>query len=235
MGQEFNHAIGQNQTTILLAVNFCLLLHDAKAQFIVCRVKVHDQTALQARFYAFFKIFNLTRRAVCRNDDLFVLVNQRVEGVEEFFLRRILAGNELHIIDHQHINRPEQFLEIHDLAFTQGLHKAVHELFCRQVQHAQMWLTLMNFMRNGMHKVGFAKANTAIQKQGVERHWPAFGHPPGGRIGQFIRFANNECIKREARIKGRAKNFVVPCAAGFCRAANRRFCRCFLWHGSRRG
>ena len=68
--------------------------------------------------------------AVGGNDDLLVLVHQRVERVEEFFLRTVLAGNELHIIDHQHIDRAEQVLEIHDLPVAQCLHETIHELLC---------------------------------------------------------------------------------------------------------
>ena len=133
MGEEFKHAVREDEALVLRAVEFNLLLQDAEAEFVIGRVKVHDKAALQAGLDAFFKILDFARRAVGRDDDLLVLVHQRVEGVEEFFLRGVLARDELHVIDHQDIDRAEDFLEVHDLAFAKRLHEAVHELFGRQV------------------------------------------------------------------------------------------------------
>ncbi len=92
------------KAAILAAVEIGLLLQDAQTQFVVGRVQVNDQPALQARLDALLQILDLARRAVGGNHDLLVLINQRVERVEEFFLRRILARHELHVIDHQHID-----------------------------------------------------------------------------------------------------------------------------------
>ena len=83
---------------------------------------------MQARANTIFQILDLAGGTISGNDDLFVLIDQRVKGVEEFFLGRILARDELHIIHHQHIDRAEKFLEIHDLLVAKGLHKAIHEL-----------------------------------------------------------------------------------------------------------
>ena len=115
MRQEVQNALGDLQAGILLAVEFCLLLQDPKTQFVIRRMQVDDQTALQAAFDTILKILDLARRAVGGNHDLFVLIDQRIEGVEELFLRAVLAGDELHIIDHQDIDRAENLFEIHDL------------------------------------------------------------------------------------------------------------------------
>ena len=77
-------------------------------------------------------------RAVGRDDDLLVLVDERVEGVEEFLLRRVLAGDELNVVDHQHVDRPEKLLEAHHVLVAQGLHEAVHELLGRQVDDLEV-------------------------------------------------------------------------------------------------
>jgi hypothetical protein len=58
--------------------------------------------------------------------------------VKKLFLRAVLAGDELHIIHHQHIDRAEQVFEIHDFAVAQGLHESVHELFGRKIQNLQI-------------------------------------------------------------------------------------------------
>ncbi len=75
------------QAGILATVMLGLLLQDAEAQFVVGRVQIDDQAALQAALDPVLQILDLARRAVGRDDDLLVLIDQRVEGVEEFFLR----------------------------------------------------------------------------------------------------------------------------------------------------
>ena len=87
VGQEFQHAVGHDKAAILAAVDIDLLLQDAEAQFVIGGVQVDDQPALQARLDAVFQILDLARRAVGGNHDLLVLIDQGVEGVEEFFLR----------------------------------------------------------------------------------------------------------------------------------------------------
>ena len=189
-------------------------------------MQVHDQPALQADLDAVFQILDLARRAVGGNDDLLVLVDQRVEGVEELFLRAVLAGDELHVIDHQHIDRPEQLLEVHDLTFAQGLHEAVHELLGRQVEHAQVRAAGLQLMRDGMHQVGLAQADAAVKEQRVEGDRPAFGHPAGGGMGQLVRLADDEAVEGEAGIQRGARAIHPPARArcGLAAAALRGTC-----------
>ena len=196
MGKEFQHAGGNRKALVLLAVEFGLLLQDAQAKFVIGRVQIDDKAALQARFDAVFQILDLARRAVGGNHDLFVLINQGVEGVEEFFLRRILAGDELHIIHHQHVDRAEQFLEIHDLLVAQGLHEAIHELLGGQIQHAQMRLARLKFMRNRVHQVGFAQTDAAVKEQRVEGDRATFGHTAGGGMGQVRSACRRQSCRR---------------------------------------
>ena len=152
--------------------------------------------------------------AVGGNHDALVLVDQRVERVEEFVLRRILAGDELDIVDHQHVDRTEQFLEIHDLLVTQRLDEAVHELLGRQVKDAQLGLAGNHLVRDGMHQVGLAQTDAAIKEQRVKRHRAAFGHSPRGGMGQFVRLAHDEGVEGEARIERRTRQVGLVAARG---------------------
>ena len=68
-------------------------------------------------------------------------------------------------------------------------------------------------MGDGVHQVGFAQAHATIQKQRIEGDRATFGHAAGGGMGQFIGFADNETIKRKARVKGR--NFFFGFCGGF--------------------
>ncbi len=48
--------------------------------------------------------------------------------MEKFILGGVLASDELHIINHQHVNGTELFFERVHVLETQGLNEAIHEL-----------------------------------------------------------------------------------------------------------
>jgi hypothetical protein len=83
--------------------------------------------------------------------------------------------------------------------------KAVHELLGREVKHAQFRAANLHLMRDGVHQVGLAQPDAAIKEQRVERDRPAFGHPAGGSMGQFVRLADDEAVEGEACIQRRAQ------------------------------
>ena len=67
------------------------------------------------------------RIAITREDDLLLAFEQRVEGVEELFLRALLAGEELDVVDQQRIERAIRLLELVDGVVLQRLHHIADE------------------------------------------------------------------------------------------------------------
>ena len=55
---------------------------------------------------------NLARRAIARNDDLFLFVMERVERVKKLFLRPLLAGHKLHVVHQKHVDRAILFAKL---------------------------------------------------------------------------------------------------------------------------
>ena len=190
-------------------VHFKLGLKNAQAQFIVCRMKVNHQAALQARLDAIFHVFDLTRSAVARDNDLLALIHKRIERVEELFLSAVLARDELHIIDHQHIDRAEQAFEIHHLAFAQRLNKAVHKLFGREIDNIQIGTAFLKLPRDCVHQVGFTQANTAIKEQRAECDRATLGYTAGCGMSQLVRLANHKSVKGETLIQRGARKLAL--------------------------
>ena len=69
------------------------------------------------------------RRLVRRDHDLLALVHQGVERVEELFLGRILVGDELHVVDHQDVERAELLREVHNVVLAQRPDEPVQESY----------------------------------------------------------------------------------------------------------
>ena len=146
VGQEFEHLRRDFQRDAL-----GLGLQDRQPQFVVGRVDVGDQTPAQPRLQPVFQTFEIARRLVGRNHHLVVLVNQRVEGMEELFLAGFLATNEVDVVDHQHVDRTELVLERDGVAMAHCLNEQRHELLSRQVSDPTLRLGFANVPGDGVH------------------------------------------------------------------------------------
>ena len=82
------------------------------------RLDVGDQAPLEARAQTLFERGNLVRRTIAADDDLLLRVVQRVERVEELVLRAFLAGDELDVVDEQHVDRAIALAELEDAVVT---------------------------------------------------------------------------------------------------------------------
>ena len=112
--------------------------------------------------------------------------------MEEFFLGGILAADELHIVDHQNIDRAELFLEGHGITEAKRLDEPVHEFLGRQIDDMPARVLFADMPGNGVHQMCLAKPDAAIEEQRVERDRRGFGRPPGDGEGQLVRLADDE-------------------------------------------
>src|SRR5262249_61298385 len=90
--------------------------------------------------------------------------------MEELLLRRILATDELNIVDHQQIDRAELLLEIHRRLVAQCPDELVHELFGRKINDLAVAGMLADVPCHGMHQMRLAEPYPAIEKERIERH-----------------------------------------------------------------
>ena len=189
-------------------------LQDAETQLVGRRMDIGDQSPAEARAHPLFHAFEIGRRLVGRDHDLPVLVDQRVEGMEELFLRRVLAANELDVVDHQHVDRAELLFERHRVLEAQGPDELVHELFGGKIDHLALRRVRADVPGDRMHQMRLAETDAAVEKQRIERHRTLqptlrLGHTPRCGMRQLIRLADDEILEGKARIERRADVFFV--------------------------
>src|SRR6185369_16890918 len=92
-----------------------------------------------------------------------------VERMEKFFLDALLAGEELDVVDQQHIDVAVPLTELRQAVFLQGLNELVGEFFRRKVGHACVGVVPQDRVANGVHQVGFAQSGVAINEKGIVR------------------------------------------------------------------
>ena len=206
MGQELQH-LGRDVLVELLG----LRLQNAQAQLIGRRVNVGDQAPSQARAHALLHALQIARRLVGGDHHLPVLIDQRVEGMEELLLGGLAPADELHIIDHQDVDRAELFLESNGILGPERSHELKHELLRREVDDPLARLALLDMQGNGMHQMRLAQADAAVEEKRVEGNALSLRHPACRGIGQLVRLADNEIVECEAWIERRGD---VPAIAG---------------------
>jgi hypothetical protein len=172
-------------------------------------VDVGHQAAVEPRLEPFLDALQVRRRLVRRDHDLAALVDEGVEGVEELLLGGLLAADELDVVDQHDVDRAKLLLEVDGGLFAERADEAVHELLRRHVDHRARGLALADVPGDGVHQMGLAQPDAAVQEQRVERHRGRLGDAPGGGVGELVGFADHETIELVAVIQGRAQRVAV--------------------------
>lgn len=107
---------------------------------------------------ACFEVFDFAWWSVAGEDDLFVAVEEGVEGVEEFFLRAFFACEEVDVVDEEDVGLAEAFTEADDGVGLEGLDEEVGEFLAGDVDDAGLGATGGDVPADGLHEVGFAEA-----------------------------------------------------------------------------
>ena len=196
MGEKF-----QNLGRYLNAHIFRLRLQYAVAQLIGRRMDIRHQSPPKPRFHTLFHALQIVWRFVGRNDHLAVLIHQGIEGMEEFFLCAVLAGDELDIVDHQDIDRTELLLEGDGVPETQGPDELIHEFFGRQVNDPLLGLGLADVPRDRVHEMGLAEPDAAIEEKRIIGRDVGFRDAARGGKGKFVRLADDEILEGKSEIK----------------------------------
>ena len=121
--------------------------------------------------------------------------------MEELFLGVFFATDELDIVDHQNVDRPEHFFEVHHVLKPQRADELVHEFLCREVEHFARRVPPTDVPGDGVHQMRLAEADTAIKEQRIEADGGGLCDLLGSGVGQLVRFADHEIFEGEARVK----------------------------------
>src|SRR6478735_3344010 len=135
------------------------------------------------------------RRAVAADDDLFLRVIERVEGVKELGLRTFLACEKLDVVDEKNVDASVAFAKIEDAIVADGVDHLVHEPLRRDVGQLQRAQMIQYVMPDRMHQMGLAESDSAVDVQRVVGPRRGFGDGPARRVRELIRWPDDEGVK----------------------------------------
>ena len=131
-------------------------------------------------------------------------LQQLVEGVEELFLRALLAGEELDVVDQQRVERTVGGLELVHRVVLQRAHHVAHEALRMHVRNARFRVAVLDQVRDGVHQVRLAEAHAAVQEQRVVGAAGIFRHLRRRGLGQLVALAFDEGGEGKVGIEPRA-------------------------------
>src|SRR6266576_5031126 len=141
--------------------------HDRHARLDVRRLKLRSEPPLKARNQAVLQIRNLGRGPIAGKDNLFMSIEKRIESVKEFFLGTLFAPEKLDVVNQEEISLPITLPEFDQIAVLDRIDELVDEQFTGEVHHLHVSLLGPDILADGLHQVGLAKTDTAINEQRV--------------------------------------------------------------------
>ena len=153
---------------------------------------------LRSRSSNFRQLFG---RAVAGDHDLLHGLVQRVEGVEELFLGAFLLGQELDVVHQQHVHVAELVAEADHLVVAQRVDHLVGELLAGDVADGRLGLPALDLVADGLHQVGLAHADAAVEEERVVGLGRTLRHRLAGGVGELVAAADHEGVKGVARIQ----------------------------------
>ncbi len=145
----------------------------------------------------------LLGRTVAGDDDLLVRVVQRVERVEELFLRLLLVLQELDVVDQQHVDVAVAPAEALGLAVANRVDEVVGELLGADVPHARAGEQAHRVVADGVQQVCLAKTRLAVDEQRVVRLRRRLRDRDGRRVGEPVARADDEGLEGVLRVEPR--------------------------------
>ncbi len=177
------------------AHHFFLLAQNGHAGFDVRRLQVGDQAPLEAGNQALFQTLNFAGGPVAGHHDLLARFVQGVEGVEEFLLDALLAGQELNIVDQEDIRLAIFAAEPDELIVLDRVDELVREFLRGDVGDPRAFLVIDHMLANGVQQVRFAQPHSAVEEERIVGFSGGLRHGHGGGVRKGIVVADDECLE----------------------------------------
>ena len=193
---------------------------DRDAHLELGRFQGHGEAPAEAGDQPFLDARDLLRVGVAGDDHLLVAFDERVEQVEELFLRAALAAEELDVVDEEQVERPVVALELVERLVLVGAHDVGHVGLGVDVADLRVGLALQDVVADRLDQVGLAQPHASIDEERVVRR-RVLGDLDARGTSELIGLAGHERVERERAVEARGLD---PARHGGLRARRLR-CR----------
>ena len=152
----------------------------------------------QPRDQPLVDVGDLRRRTIARHDDLPAARLQRVEQAQQLALRLAPAGEELHVVDQQHVDARIALLERSVVAVARSP-RAARSTNSSSVTYStsSVGLPLRDLVADRAHQVRLAEPRAAVDEQRVVDRARRLGDGARRGDGQPVGRADDEVVEAE--------------------------------------
>ncbi len=137
--------------------------------------------------------------------------------MEKFFLRSLLARDELDVVYQKNIHVPVRLSKLRHTVESQAVDKFVHELLRGKIAQPNLRISFHGVMPYSMHKVRFPQAYASIDEKRVVRARGLLCDGHGCCVGKLVAAPDNKCIEGVFGIEGGVIAYLWRRWRGCCR------------------
>src|SRR5690606_18127823 len=182
-------------------VHLRLLAENGNSMLQVRSLDVRHHSPAEPADEACLQAGDLGRRPVTRENDLPAGFVQRIEGVEELFLRGLLTLEEVHVVHEQQVDLPVAALELLLRAALDCRDQVVRELLGANEGDSRLRPEQLDFVSDGLHEVRLAQPRVAVNEQRVVEAPGGLRYGMRRCISQLVRLSNNEVVEGVALVE----------------------------------
>ena len=113
------------------------------------------------------EVCDLRGRPIARQHDLFVAVEESIEGVKKFLLRSLFSSEEMDVVDQEKIGLAVAFAEFDQVVVLNRINEFVDEQLAREIHHAGAFPARANVLADRLHEMRFAQPHASINEERV--------------------------------------------------------------------
>src|SRR4026209_2079231 len=123
-------------------------------------------------------------------------VEKRIERVKEFFLGTLFASEKLDVVYQEEIDLAIGVSEFDEITVLDRVAELIDEQFTGDINHLFVFLLGPTVLADGLHQVGLAETDTAINEQRVVRARGRLRHGKSRGMRNFIVRTDHERFER---------------------------------------
>ena len=177
------------------------LAQNRHARFDVRRLQLGGQAPFEARNEPMLEVGDFRRRPIAREHDLFMPVEESVEGVEKFFLRTFFAAEELDVVDQKQIGLAITFPEFDQVVVLDRVDELVDEQLAREIHHFGVLLFRPDVLADRLHQMRLAQSDAAVNEKRVVGLRRRLRDGETGGVRDLVVRPDHERFKSVARIE----------------------------------
>src|SRR5882724_4567480 len=130
-------------------------------------------------------------------------VKERVERMEKFLLRPLLATEKLNVVNQKKVGLAITFPEFYQIAVLYRIDELVDEQLTREVNDLHVFPFRPDELADGLHQMGLAQTDAAVNEKRIVRTRRRLRDSETGCMRDFVIRADDERFECISRIESR--------------------------------